>query len=101
MYLSLGIKSNEMVRRAKLTLYVMKAFPPVLLLMIHTLQSTELLIELMEDANITVVTNGTNSFMYLNDLDNSTYFLPEVRIYVLNMYSDNARQLMCAVSGLI
>ena len=54
----------------------------------------------MEDANITVITNGTKSFTNLNDLDNSTYFWPEVRIYFLNMYPDNARQLMCAVSSL-
>lgn len=54
--------------------------------------------ELVEQ-NITIVSNGTTSFASSTNIKNdSSIFEPEVRIYFLNMYSNHARRVLCAVS---
>lgn len=58
-----------------------------------------MLIGMLEEENITIVMDGTNSFASSTNLVNVTdIFPPEVRIYFLNMYSSHARRILCAVS---
>jgi hypothetical protein len=58
-----------------------------------------MLMEMLGDENISVVATGTNLFESSTNLMNATdIFQPEVRIYFLNMYSNHARRVLCAVS---
>lgn len=63
------------------------------------IQSTFSLNNTLSANNIAVVTEGVSSF---RDKDNVAtmdgLFVPEVRVYMLNMYPRHARRVLCAVS---
>lgn len=67
---------------------------------VYFIQGTQVLVEMLEDVNITVVENGTISFSSSTNFEEVTdFFEPELRIYFLNMYSNHARRILCAVSS--
>lgn len=53
----------------------------------------------LEEADITVDTYSFASSTNFTSVEE--LFSPEIRIYFLNMYSDHARRVLCAVSHLI
>ena len=57
------------------------------------------MLSVLEEADITVNQNGTTRFTSDENLLNKTdLFQPEIRVYLLNMYSNHAREVLCAVS---
>lgn len=65
-------------------------------------QTTIKLKEFLQEGNISVNSDGINSFPSSSNISNTPgFYQPEIRVYILNMHSNHARRLICTVSRVI